>query len=177
MGKKTRAKTESRKGCLASGEPWCAEFLEALADEGTVRAACRAVKVSRRTVVYWKKDDPVFAEDIGFAEEDFKDLLRGIELKRLKGEATEQVIDRDGYPVFEEDGETPFMRPVRCAGAERIFDLKKLIPEWDDKPDKIEQNVTVNTPKSDDNLFERVDKDVRAAFRAAQKRASKNGAN
>ena len=59
-------------------------FLKAYAVNGTIRAACRAVDVTRNGYVYWMKNDLDFVKEFGDAKVSFAETLEDIALDRIR---------------------------------------------------------------------------------------------
>ncbi len=82
------------------------KFLEALRGEdggppATVRQACAAAGVSRRTVDVWRRDDPEFAEQYGDCFEDGTDLLETVAHERAVNGVADPIFNKDGEQVGE----------------------------------------------------------------------------
>jgi hypothetical protein len=81
-----------------------AEFVRALAEEGTVTAACQAVGIGRRTVYDWRREDPAFAAAWDDALRDAFDRLEASMYSRaLKGDVTLSIyLHKCGAKRFRE---------------------------------------------------------------------------
>jgi hypothetical protein len=75
---------------------WAERFLGCVAETANIKAACKLVKVGRRTVYHRKKADPVFAQDLAEALEDAAD--------RLEREAWRRAVEGVERPVFGSGG-------------------------------------------------------------------------
>jgi hypothetical protein len=115
-------------------------FLEALARVGTITAAAQAANVSRDTHYEWMKRDPATpVEANGYelafqnARDQFRDRLRHEAIQRsLQGvrqrvmyqgaQCTEPLIDADGKPVLDEDGEPKMVLMWEYVKSDRLLE-------------------------------------------------------
>lgn len=132
------------------------DFLTLLAAGETVKDACDIARIPRRTVYYWREEDPEFAKAWKHAQEAWKDEVHEI----LKGNA-EAVLKQRALDVNDKQGHLLLM-----------FLLKKLDNSY---RDNYKQEVTVNTTTGREFDFSK--KDVAAAHKILEeitKEASDN---
>ena len=68
--------------------------LEIFREQGTVLAACKAVKRDRKQWQRWVKDDPDFAKAVEIAREDYTDSLEAVADDRAKEKSDTLLIFR-----------------------------------------------------------------------------------
>ena len=93
-------------------------FLTAYAAFGGMRAAIRAVGISRSSPYYWKRHDPEFAEAFELAKQIAIDRLQGEMFRRAWGEKRFKHLE-DGQPIVDPETGEPYF--------ELVYDTQALI--------------------------------------------------
>lgn len=136
-----------------------AQFLEALGNCASVKAACAACGIPRRTIYNWQKSSKTFAAALAEASEDANDEIDDEIVRRGKEGVDEPLVsmgqlvyeyepetDDDGNPVYDSRGK-PKMRRVGQVMVRKYSDglllalAKSRMKKYRDKID-LDANVT-----------------------------------